>query len=375
MPAPDSFARLTLSGKSAPAQRRWGFGTPPVLISRALYRTRVIDLTGVRVRDRQDALSLQLEAWAPFDSAAYVVGLIGSHALAFAWDRVAVAARLEDPSRPEEPVLWPEELLRPPLREGVRLHACLEGFEAQAWKDGVPQQSRWWPGFPDEAQWRAFLHGRIASQHADVPLRDAGTPWRARPWLRVVPPQALGQQGRGWERLLWGGVAGVLAVAAGVRGHEHVVTQAARDAAAAERERWMAESGPALKIREQVLRDQTSLERIGRALDGVRVFDLLSRLEQSLPPKGVLLRDLRVEGSTIRVSLAIAADMPRSEIVQSLQTMGRFVDVRELREPGVGGSVTFEMLFPSDTTLAAANPPVTTPASAAASVPARKGQP
>jgi hypothetical protein len=351
MAAPDSFERLTLGGRVPPARAGWGAGRRPILISRALYRLRVFDLTGVRARDRQEAISLQLTAWAPFDTATYAVGLAGRQAVAFAWDSALIDTLLEGASRRAERPLWPEDLVRPPLQDGVRLHACLDGFEAQAWRDGVPVESLWWPEFPDEAQWSSFLHGRVASalsaasMGSGVAPRDAGTPWRTRPWLRVMPVHALNRHGSTWERLLWGGLAATLAVAAGWRSQEWHQVAAAREAAAAERERLQAESATGLAQREQVLRDQVRVEKIGQALDGVPVFELLNRLGQALPQKGVLLRVLRVEGSAVRASLAMGADMPRSTVVQSLQAAGYFSDVREQREPGPGGSVTFEMTY------------------------------
>lgn len=369
MAAPESFERITLAGRTGASGGRWRIGVRPLLLSRALYRTRVIDLSGMRARDRQAALSLQLAAWAPFDSPGYCVGLVGTRALAFAWDAARIQALLGPPegtsAQAEGPTLWPEDLLRPPLVEGLRLHACLDGFEAQAWQGGLPLESRWWPSLPDEAQWRAFLHGRVASAYADAPPRDAGTPWRSRPWLRAVPPEALNRQGSGWERLAWGGLAAVLAVAAGMRGHEHQQVHAERDAAVAQREQGRTDVAPLLAQRDQVLRDQARLDRLAVATTGVPVIEMLGSLSQGLPAKGVLLRDLKLEGPSIRLALGIAPEVPRSEVVQSLQASGRFAGVRELREPGPGGSVVFEMSYARQAAPSASAAEVATPAQGA----------
>ena len=348
MAGPESFERVTLAGWARAAQAGWRRGGRPVLLSRALYRTRVIDLAGVRARDRQSAVALQLSAWAPFDAAAYQVALSGSRVLAFAWDARQVATLLE--ARPRgrgaaEPVLCPEGLMRAPQADGVRLHACLEGFEAQAWREGLPEESHWWPSLPDEAEWRGFLHGRVASRVAAGPLRNAGTPWRTRPWARAVPPDALHREGSAAERMLWAGVAGALALGTGWRAHEWVDATALRDAALAERDRARAVAGPSLAQREQVLRDKLRLEKVGQALEGASALELLGRLSQGLPPSGVLLRELRLEGSAVRLALAIGPEVPRSAVVQSLQATGYFSGVRELREPGPGGSVAFEMAY------------------------------
>ncbi len=318
-----------------------------MLVSRALYRTRIFDLSGLPARDRQDALALQLTAWAPFDEAEYLVGLVGRHALAFACDTARVDGLLEGAGRPRgsERVLWPEDLLRPPLQDGIRLHACLEGFEAQAWQGGLPRESHWWPAFPDAEQWQAFLHGRVASSVANAALRDAETPWRVRPWLRVVPLHALNRQGGAWERLMWSGLAAAFAVAAGWRSHEWHQTRLVHEAASAELSALRADSAKGLAQREQVLRDQTRVEKLTQALQGVAFFEMLSRLSQALPKTGVQLREFRLEGAALRLSLAIAPEVPRSTVVQSLQSTGFFVDVRELREAGAGGSVAFEMSY------------------------------
>jgi hypothetical protein len=323
-------------------------GGRPVLLSRALYRTRVIDLAGVRARDRQSAVSLQLSAWAPFDAAVYKVALAGSRVLAFAWDAPQVATLLEARPRGKgsgEPVLCPEGLMRPPMTDGVRLHACLDGFEAQAWQDGLPVESHWWASLPDDAQWRSFLRGRVASRTAHHSARDATTPWRTRPWARAVPIEALHREGSAGERLVWVGLAGALALGAGWRAHEWYGALAVRDAVLAERDRTRAEAGPSLSQREQVLRDRLRLEKVGQALEGASALELLSRLAQGLPPNGVLLREMRLEGTALRLALAIGPEVPRSAVVQSLQATGYFSGVRELREPGPGGSVAFEMAY------------------------------
>lgn len=349
MAAPESFERITLAGRAEASGSQWRPGARPLLLSRALYRTRVIDLSGVRARERHEAIALQLAAWAPFDAPGYAVGLAGTRALAFAWDAARIEGLLSVPggtvAQTPKRTIWPEGLLRPPLQEGLRLHVCLDGVEAQAWHGGLPLESQWWPSLPDEAQWRAFLHGRVASTHGDAPPRDAGTPWRSRPWLRAVPPEALDRQGSGWERLLWGGLATVLAVAAGMRGHEHQQAHAAHEAAVAERAQGRNEAAPLAAQREQVLRDQARLDRLSVATGGVPVIEMLGSLSQGLPAKGLLLRDLKLEGSLIRLALGMSPELPRSEVVQSLQAGGRFSGVRELREPGPGGSVVFEMSY------------------------------
>jgi hypothetical protein len=145
--------------------------------------------------------------------------------------------------------------------------------------------------------------------------------------------------------MLWAGVAGALALGAGWRAHEWAGAAALRDAALAERDQARAEAGPSLAQREQVLRDKLKLEKVGQALEGASALELLGRLAQGLPPSGVLLRDLRLEGSALRLALAIGPEVPRSAVVQSLQATGYFSGVRELREPGPGGSVAFEMAY------------------------------
>jgi hypothetical protein len=347
MAGPDTFERVTQAGWSRAPRGSWAATGRAVLLSRALYRTRVIDLSGVRTRDRQAAVSLQLSAWSPMDAATYLVALVGSRALAFAWDGPRVAGLLEARPRGKArgPLLCPEGLMRPPLTEGVRLHACLDGFEAQAWRDGLPEESHWWPQMPDDVQWQAFLRGRVASRAVDVPLRDTGTPWRSRPWVRAVPVDDLHRQGGAGERMLWAGLAASLALAAGWRAHEWHAAAALRDAAVAERDRARGEAGPALAQRERVLRDALRLEKVSQVLDGPPPLELLSRVSQALPPSGVLLRELRLEGQALRLSLAIGPEVPRSAVVQSLQASSFFGSVRELRDPGPGGTVVFEMTY------------------------------
>lgn len=124
-------------------------------------------------RKRLSALQLKIEAWSPYLDTGYAVAWSGNDASVFAWDREALSARITelgfDPSTCE---VVPEAFLSRPIESGVRLVKCVDGVEAQVWKEGFLHLTRWWASVPPKHEWSLFA-------------RTAGTPGN----LEAPPPQ------------------------------------------------------------------------------------------------------------------------------------------------------------------------------------------
>ena len=64
----------------------------------------------------------------------------------------------------------PETVLHPPLENGARLVAAIDGFEGQVWNDNQLVASRWWPRRPELIDWTAFLRAtRVPETASAVP--------------------------------------------------------------------------------------------------------------------------------------------------------------------------------------------------------------
>ncbi|MEM9168726.1 MAG: hypothetical protein AAGC56_03655 [Pseudomonadota bacterium] len=150
-----------------------GDGWPTVLIPRAetsFERARLFsgDWKGRRAAEKRAAASspyarpgVRVER----DPAGLDAGL-------WIWD----ASRFEPPEdRLIAPAVMPESLAFAPLRQGVRVVTCIQGYEGQAFQDDALVASRYWPDPPTDEEWTRFLrHARVelnaAAQAAQAPI-------------------------------------------------------------------------------------------------------------------------------------------------------------------------------------------------------------
>lgn len=75
----------------------------------------------------------------------------------------------------------PETVLHPPLENGARLVASIDGFEGQVWIENQLVASRWWPRRPELSDWTAFLRAtRVQETVSAVPVALEPA-WLSRP--------------------------------------------------------------------------------------------------------------------------------------------------------------------------------------------------
>lgn len=346
---PEEFDRIVRSGYLASNGR-----ARALLLSRALYRTRLFSLATVPRADRVGAIRHLLEAWAPFDDAGYCVGWLGDQALAFAWDRRLLADSLSAAGIAPDRLVVPEGLHRAALQDGVRLHACLEGYEAQAWSGGRLRDSQWWSSWPNEMQWQAFLRvagmpGESADGEVIGPASvDAQTPWVVRRWLDCVPSGQLTRTGADWERWLILGVGCCLAGFAGAQLHLAYAGHRQLREAQAEQASLQARMQPVAALRSDALAAAARANGLAAALTGPQPIEVMKHLVESLPTTGVTMQDFLLQGDQLRVSLKLAPEIQRSAVIKQLQSGGWFADVNESREALVPTAVTFTMRLRSD---------------------------
>lgn len=175
------------------------------ILSRSLYRSKIISLSNVAGNRRTSAIQLELAGWTPFRQTAHYVipqgsegvGVGGSRtggggaaqAWLFAWDKEAVDnAQAEHNATGLDLAVIPESALRALPRaigneQQISSHACLDGIEALVTRDGVVTECQWWPSAPNQAVWMNFQ--RAAG--VDLNLRSTALPaltetaWLGRP--------------------------------------------------------------------------------------------------------------------------------------------------------------------------------------------------
>ena len=123
--------------------------------------------------------------WSPFVTTGFAAQWVGNKASVYAWDSAqiteAIVAAGIDPARC---AIWPETFFRAPHIDGARLAIMSDGFEGQAWRQGLLVGARWWPTMPNPRDWMLFLRSASVdlTQNAhDVPAATVSellvSPW------------------------------------------------------------------------------------------------------------------------------------------------------------------------------------------------------
>lgn len=293
-------------------------------MSRALLRYRRVDLRSVAPTDRLSALRTELLAWQPFVEPRFLIDWHEGIAQVFALDAQRLPSDV--PSR-----LWPESLLQAPV-EGLQLWQGLDGVEAQLWREGGLQQSRWWPHAPSLADWQAF------ARHGREPLPTEVPPAQPRPWMHPsrepLSLETLERRRRGGERWLWHGLLMLGLFFIGASGRElwaaYEQRGLARDTLRAQRE----QASPQLRAREQALALADETHALLKPLQLPNTLGLLEHLSQHLP-KGVVLRELDLDGLRLRMAVELPTSVARGALVEALEAGEWLHKVSEQRE-GVG---------------------------------------
>jgi hypothetical protein len=314
------------------------------LLSRALYRCKHVPLGHVGAGERRAVLRNLLLAWAPFDRTDYRVALRGDHALAFAWDSDAVRGLLAAAGAPDSATVWPESLLREPLTaDGLRVLQCLEGVEAQAWRQQALVATRWWPQPPGQNEAQAWLRslGPLAGDIEALPTA-APVAWRRRPWLDVQSADELQSTSSRWERIAVGSALVGFAALSAAQAHQALAAYDERQSLQRELDRVRLEAAPVLAARDRAETMAREVQSLALQLTGVSPLELLKHLADVLPARGVTLKELELSGQKLRLSLELAADLQRSALVKDLQSGAWLTKVTEARDTSNRGWIVFE---------------------------------
>ena len=338
-------------------QRRW--------LSRALYRCKVLPLAQVAPAERRAVVRNLLLAWAPFDQAEYRVAWQGDAALAVAWDRTVVEGLLASAGGSASISLWPETFLRePPSHDGLRLLPCLEGVEAQLWRSGSLQASRWWPEQPEESDAQAWLRSlgpEIAA--SDLPVLSS-VAWRARPWADLHSLDGLSSTSSRLERIAVGAALVGLTALTAAQAHQWLAAYEASQIVQRDRQRLLLEAAPVLAARDRAETLAREAQRLAEQMSSVSPLDVLLHLSDVLPARGVMLKELELSGPQLRLAIDLAPDLQRTALVKDLQAGGWLSKVAEARDNSNRGWVVF------DATLAGQRAPATASRPVAAMTPA-----
>lgn len=310
-----------------------------------MYRWKRFDLGHIPRASRPAALDLQLRQWSPFsDSGFYVVWQDGL-ATAFCWDASAVAQAIAAQGlAPGRVRVIPETALRPRYAEGVRMLACLAGVEGQYWVEGQLRHSRWWRQAPSPEAWLSFQRdaGLLPEAQGPAVPTPQALDWLEKPWA--------GQAGfSGWlteswrdERWVYLALALLLAPATSWYAAQLYQYRAIGERLQEEQAALQGDAGPLAEARGQALQSLARIQQL-RALDPYpHQLELLAWVSEKLMGKGDQLTEWNYRDGKLKLTLATAADVQSSTLVNLLHTSGWFDNIRST--PGKNAkSITFEM--------------------------------
>ena len=344
MLGPRPQAVLRLDGFDALPPPSWWAQTT-VVIARSRSRLRWFRLTGLPAAERLAALRLQAEAWRPFENTAARLVLSGEEGLAIAWDAAAVQQQLlANSMAPERCQFIPETLLQPVGTEGLRLQCCAEGFEAQSWRDGFLRASRWWANPLTAQDWQEFVHASGAGMDAGgMPPQPQQPALAPSAWIKHYPLHAAAEGAESAEQRLVFVGALALTLVGGVLAHQLWDARQQGQSLARQIADVKSATAPVLSARDATMAVVDDVEKIAAWFALPLPVDVIGHLHDMLGRSGVLIKDLDLEGSKLRLGLQLAPNATRAGIVKDLQAGGWFTDVTEVRADNARGLLTMEM--------------------------------
>ncbi|MBA4344749.1 MAG: hypothetical protein C0423_21620 [Methylibium sp.] len=318
------------------------------LLARGLLRVRTFDLAAVPASERGAALRAQAVAWEPFTDPELRLAQSGDLGLVIAWDRNAVAKALRGAGIESDRLqMWPELLMREPLRDGLRLVEGVEGYEAECWTNGRLLSSRWWPALPDAADWQGFVRslgalGAKAEQSAAQPPAALRLPLRAYPWVSVKSLSDMVGGASGGEILGWRVVLLICIAVSAAIAHQLWSARERAEALSSELRSLQSSSAETIAARDKAMQLAAESQQLAAVMGGVQNLELMQQVVQILP-KDVLIREYDFETGRLRLGLDIPATLARSSLIQLLQDGGWLRDVREVKASASSGNTVLEM--------------------------------
>lgn len=323
----------------APSTR---YGSLQWVLARPLYRFHVIDLSQVPLKNRPQALQLELSQWTPFSHPAYYVGWNAAQALIWAWDAEKVGSAIAAQGlKPGKVEILPESLLQVPLHSGPCLARCMDGFEGQLWRSGKLQNSRWWPQTPSAQEWLMFQRDAGVppdEQMAQTPSARGGV-LADQPWLHAV-----GQADTTLmiEQTAYAALALLLLVPSLWFGAQWYKLQGAVAQLTAQKQQMQSEASPIAQARSQALDAQLRINALNKLSPYPEQLALIAKLALTLPQDKSVLKDWDFQNGQLKFTITSVGDVSATNVISLLQQTGSFRDVKAL--PGRDSkSVTFQM--------------------------------
>lgn len=307
-----------------------GFGKASWVLARALCHFRLVDLSQVPLRARAQALPLQIAQFSPYPSTGHHAVWQDGRALVWYWDQAMVLrAMAEAGMTPQRARVLPESVLYAPEAQGLRLINCLQGVEAQYWRNHQPVQSRWWKDIPDANEWLAFQ--RDLGLGGEIRRTDVPTPLNFE--LHDTPQltSTAGGEVANWrdERVAYALLALLLFVPTAWIGAGLIKLKLAQKNLAAAMSELESQAGPRLDAREQAQRAAARCQALYELDPYPGQLELMGRVADTLPKGATYLKEWDFRDGKLKLVLVTQNNViSSSALVAALQKAGGFENVQ-----------------------------------------------
>ena len=309
-----------------------GFGPIEWVLSRPLYRFARFGFKAVPKSKRDQALQMQLRQWTPYPVTGQYIAWDGDDALVWAWDAERLPAALRAAKlNPAQVKVMPETALHAPQASGLRLVSCLDGYEAQIWRNHLLAGSRWWPEIPNAAEWINFQRDAGVlpeEQMTELPAAPQSASWQLRPWCKPAGLGEWGGSGTQNEFLLVTAGAALLAAFTLWYGIHLIKLQQAFELHRGELGALERRAQPILDARRQALGALARVQMLQAYDRFPDQLTLLAGVTQRLPKGETYLKDWDYRDGKLKFTIASPGKLSTSAVVQSFQLAEWFTNVQ-----------------------------------------------
>lgn len=318
-------------------------GTLQWVLSRPLYRFQIFDLSQVPLKNRAQALNLELAQWTPYAESEYYVGWQGAYAMVWGWDADKVRqAIIAHGLKPQRAHLLPETVLQTPLTEGLSLSRCQEGIEGQLWHESKLVRNRWWPHLPSTEEWLMFQRDAAIppSEQQAQPPNPRTIMLNPQPWVSGF--DAADAQGSQLEHLLLALGALLLLAPTCWIGSHLIKLQSHIAQLHAQQTKLQSTADPIIQARSKALDNLARINELQALAPYPSQLQLMAKVAQVLPQDRSYLKDWDYQSGQLKLTLTSNNDISTTALISALQQAGLFSEVKAL--PGRDAqNVTFQM--------------------------------
>lgn len=329
LPAP---RRLLLSSRAPLSKPGAALLPAQLVIARGFCRFSRFDLKNIPVKRRLQALQLQLRQWSPFAQPEFAIVLESDAALVWCWDAAWLSAR-----RAELPAAWqnaeaiPETVLQAPHTDGMRLLTCLDGVEAQYWKQGELHGSRWWPQTPELQDYLGFCREAGSPLPVSAQLPAVQQPVVSiQPWLPVITSTGLSQSHHRLEQWFYALLFLCLVLPYGWYSLREQQLNRGLNQIRSDMAQLTGQANSLVQARETALHAVDEIAARQRLDPYPGQLDLMTAVAEALPSDSTI-REWEFQENKLRIVIAGGLETPsRADITKNLIASGYFAEVQNL---------------------------------------------